>query len=91
MKKRFLWFVDSPAFGSFLKSDVFQKTNETVLGMAADPVRRTYWVFTDQSLFELVVGNEDRDVWKIYLQKGQFEVALRYAKVCLQARYSIRF
>jgi vacuolar protein sorting-associated protein 18 len=49
--------------------------------LAADPVRKTYWVFTDQSLFELVVGNEDRDVWKIYLEKGQFDIALRYAKV----------
>jgi len=58
-----------------------------VLGLAADPVRRTYWVFTDQSLFELVVGNEDRDVWKVYLEKGQFEVALRYSKVHLRARY----
>ena len=52
-----------------------------MLGLAADPVRKTYWVFTDQSLFELVVGNEDRDVWKIYLEKCQFDVALRYAKV----------
>ena len=52
-----------------------------MLGLAADPVRKTYWVYTDQSLFELVVGNEDRDVWKIYLDKTQFEVALRYAKV----------
>lgn len=60
------------------------KNNETVLGMAADPVRRTYWVFTDQSLFELVVGNEDRDVWKVYLQQAQFEVALRYAKTARQ-------
>lgn len=44
-------------------------------------MRRTYWVFTDQSLFELVVANEDRDVWKIYLEKEQFDIALRYAKV----------
>lgn len=49
--------------------------------MAADPVRKTYWVYTDQSLFELVVANEDRDVWKLYLEKGNYEVALRYAKV----------
>lgn len=49
--------------------------------MAADPVRKTYWVYTDQSIFELLVDNEDRDVWKLYLQKGEFDVALRYAKV----------
>jgi len=46
-------------------------------------VRKTYWVYTDQSLFELVVGNEDRDVWKVHLDKGQYDTALRYAKVYL--------
>ncbi|KAJ7071163.1 Pep3/Vps18/deep orange family-domain-containing protein [Mycena amicta] len=60
------------------------KQNEKVKGLAADPVRKTYWVYTDQSLFELVVDNEDRDVWKIYLQQGQFDVALRYAKTASQ-------
>ena len=44
-------------------------------------MRKTYWVYTDQSLFDLIVGNEDRDVWKINLQKENFDVALRYAKV----------
>jgi vacuolar protein sorting-associated protein 18 len=49
--------------------------------MTADPVRKTYWVYTNHSLFELVAGNEDRDVWRIYLEKGNFDVALKYAKV----------
>ncbi|KAH9947912.1 Pep3/Vps18/deep orange family-domain-containing protein [Amylocystis lapponica] len=55
------------------------KPNEVVRGMTADPVRKTYWVYTDQSLFELVVTNEHRDVWKIYLQKGKYDTALQYA------------
>ena len=58
-----------------------QGQNEIVLGLTADPVRKTYWIYTDQSLFELVVGNEDRDVWNLYLERGNHEVALRYAKV----------
>ncbi|KAF9502533.1 DigA protein [Pleurotus eryngii] len=60
------------------------KPNEQVKGQAVDPVRKTYWVYTDQSLFELMVGNEDRDVWKVYLEKGMFDVALRYAKTATQ-------
>lgn len=60
------------------------KANEVIRGLASDPVRKTYWVYTDQSLFELVVGNEDRDVWKIYLEKGEFDTALRYAKTAGQ-------
>ena len=58
-----------------------------VRALTADPVRKTYWIYTDQSLFELIVGNEDRDVWKINLQKENFDVALRYAK----ARHHMNF
>ena len=61
-----------------------QKPGEEVRGITADGVRKTYWVYTDQSLFELVVGNEDRDVWKVYLSKGKFDVALKYAKTAAQ-------
>ena len=59
---------------------VLKKHGETALALTADPVRKTYWVYTDQSLFELNVGNEDRDIWKINLQKENFDIALRYAK-----------
>jgi hypothetical protein len=43
-------------------------------------VRGTYWAYTDQSIFELSIDNETSDVWKIYLEKGQFEAALEYSK-----------
>lgn len=52
-----------------------------VRGITADPIRRTYWIYTDQAIFELGIKNEDRDVWKINLEKGQYDVALQYAKV----------
>ncbi|CCL98998.1 uncharacterized protein FIBRA_01006 [Fibroporia radiculosa] len=64
--------------------DVYQKPNEEVRGITADPVRKTYWVYTDQSLFELVITNEHRDVWKILLDKGKYDAALQYAKVASQ-------
>jgi vacuolar protein sorting-associated protein 18 len=57
-----------------------KKHGEVVRALTADPVRKTYWIYTDQSLFELHVGNEDRDIWKINLQKENFDVALKYAK-----------
>lgn len=63
-----------------------QKYGETVRALTADPVRKTYWVYTDQSLFELIVGNEDRDVWKINLQKENFDIALKYAKARIATR-----
>jgi len=39
----------------------------------------------------MVVGNEDRDVWKIYLEKGNFDVALKYAKVPLLVLYCYEY
>ncbi|KAH9837059.1 Pep3/Vps18/deep orange family-domain-containing protein [Rhodofomes roseus] len=60
------------------------KPNEEIRGVTADPVRKTYWVYTDQSLFELVVTNEHRDVWKIYLEKGKYDLALQYTTTAAQ-------
>ncbi|KAF8525048.1 Pep3/Vps18/deep orange family-domain-containing protein [Hysterangium stoloniferum] len=60
------------------------KPNEEVRGITVDNVRKTYWVYTDSSLFELVVSNEDRDVWKVYLEKGMPDIALQYAKTPIQ-------
>ena len=82
MRNHYLWYL------SIVLSPVpvvlifrFQKPNEEVRGITADPVRKTYWVYTDSSLFELNISNEARDVWRVYLDKGMFDVALRYAKV----------
>jgi hypothetical protein len=66
-----------------------KKHGESVRALTADPVRKTYWVYTDQSLFELIVGNEDRDIWKINLQKENFDIALRYAKARLHRTFVI--
>jgi len=60
------------------------KSNEVVRGLAADPTRKTYWVYTNQSIFELIVSNESRDVWLIYLEQGKYETALKYAKTATQ-------
>ncbi|KZT75150.1 hypothetical protein DAEQUDRAFT_659721 [Daedalea quercina L-15889] len=63
------------------------KPGEEIRGMTADPVRKTYWVYTDQSLFELVVTNEHRDVWKIYLEKGKYDLALQYTATAAQRNH----
>ncbi|OJA16138.1 hypothetical protein AZE42_00083 [Rhizopogon vesiculosus] len=60
------------------------RQNEVVRGLAADPVRKTYWAYTDQSIFELGVSNEGRDVWQIYLAQQKFDIALRYATTARQ-------
>ncbi|CAG8467025.1 8972_t:CDS:10 [Ambispora gerdemannii] len=56
------------------------KANEEVRTMTVDTVKNTFWVYTDSSIFELIITKEDRDVWKLYLDKQMFDTALTYCK-----------
>lgn len=49
--------------------------------MSADPVSRTFWIYTNKSILEVLVRNEDRDVWRAKLEKGEYTEALNFAKV----------
>ncbi|KAJ1920861.1 tethering complex subunit [Tieghemiomyces parasiticus] len=53
---------------------------ETTVGLHVDTVHNTYWVFTPSSIFELIIQDEDRDVWRIYLKKRMYDTAFQHAK-----------
>ena len=53
---------------------------QQALGLFADQQKNTFWLFTTQEIYEIVVNDEDRDVWKVMLQTEHFDAALRYAK-----------
>jgi hypothetical protein len=38
-------------------------------------------VYSDTSVSEIVVTDEDRELWEIYLEKKSFTAALSFAKV----------
>ena len=58
-----------------------QQAEEHVVGLAADQVNRTYWTYTDQAIYEITPRDEDRDVWRGELEKGNYIQALAFAKV----------
>ncbi len=60
------------------------KSGERVIGTSYDLNRHTCWVYTNASIFELVIREEDRDVWQTYLQRGSYDTALSFAKNDLQ-------
>ena len=60
------------------------KIGEQVRGISADAARGTYWIYTDQSIYELSTENEATDVWKTYLEKGQYNSALEYTRTAAQ-------
>ncbi|GAA5891146.1 hypothetical protein JCM6882_006439 [Rhodosporidiobolus microsporus] len=53
------------------------------LRLSTDPLSRTLWLHTSESIFELVVRDEDRDVWRVWLKRGEWERAKRAAKTPL--------
>ncbi|KAF7727857.1 hypothetical protein EC973_006970 [Apophysomyces ossiformis] len=52
--------------------------SESVLGLAVDDIRKTFWIYTTVTMYELKIKNEERDVWKLYLEKKQYDTALKY-------------
>jgi hypothetical protein len=57
---------------------------QKAVALLADQQKNTYWLFTTQEIFEIVVTEEDRDVWKIMLKDLHFDAALRYARTAAQ-------
>jgi hypothetical protein len=63
---------------------VVLEPGQSALGLVADIKKNTYWMFTTQEIFEVVITDESRDVWKIMLKAQQFEAASQYAKTSAQ-------
>ena len=49
--------------------------------LATDSMRKTCWMYSETDIYEIVVKDEDRDVWSIYLARNNWDLARRYAKV----------
>ncbi|GAA5866874.1 hypothetical protein JCM3774_004586 [Rhodotorula dairenensis] len=48
--------------------------------LSTDVLRKTCWMHAETSIFELVIRDEDRDVWKVYLARQNWDQAKRSAK-----------
>ncbi|PNS15368.1 Vacuolar protein sorting-associated protein 18 [Sphaceloma murrayae] len=52
---------------------------QNFLGLYADQQKNTFWLLTQRQIFEIVVTDEGRHVWKIMLHEQKFDLAQRYA------------
>lgn len=61
---------------------VFNETvrGEPILGICSDSVNSTFWAYTSDSIYEIVVDNEDREIWKTFLENQEYEEALRLTR-----------
>jgi len=59
--------------------------------LVTDPANRTIWMCSDKNLFQVTTKDEDRDVWRLYLEEAyasegrqvtsRFETALQHCKL----------
>ncbi|KAK9370947.1 Pep3/Vps18/deep orange family-domain-containing protein [Lipomyces kononenkoae] len=54
--------------------------SDKFLGLTSDIKNSTYWAYSSDSIYEVTVTDEDRDVWQIYLSHRRFDEAMRMAK-----------
>ncbi|EAT83306.2 hypothetical protein SNOG_09114 [Parastagonospora nodorum SN15] len=63
---------------------VVLEPGQSAIGLVADIKKNTYWLFTTREIFEVVVTDETRDLWKIMLKTQQFDAASQFAKTSAQ-------
>lgn len=66
--------------GRIVYDQAVLELGQSALGLVADHKKNTFWLFTTQDIFEIVVNDEDRDIWKIMLADQHFDAALHYAR-----------
>ncbi|KAL2419978.1 Vacuolar protein sorting-associated protein 18-like protein [Exophiala dermatitidis] len=70
--------------GSVVYDQAVLEPGQSALGLVADIKKNTYWLFTNQEIYEVVATDEERDIWKIMLKNQDYDAALRYAKSAAQ-------
>lgn len=65
---------------SIVYNQIVLEPGESNLGLLADHQKNTYWLLTSSEIYEIVVTDETRDVWKILLDQGNYDAAQIYAK-----------
>lgn len=70
--------------GRIVYDQVVLEHGETPVGLLSDQKKNTFWLFTNQEIYEIVVTDEDRNVWAIMLNDGRFDLASHYARSAAQ-------
>ncbi|TDZ18430.1 Vacuolar protein sorting-associated protein 18-like protein [Colletotrichum orbiculare MAFF 240422] len=70
--------------GEVVYDQTVLEPGQKAVSLCVDIQKNTFWLFTGQEIFEIVVNDEDRNVWQIMLQLQQFDAALQHAKSPLQ-------
>nr|XP_033808678.1 vacuolar protein sorting-associated protein 18 homolog isoform X2 [Geotrypetes seraphini] len=66
--------------GQVVFQDVFLEKFGSLKRMVKDPIVGQIWIHTEKAVFRYHVQRESRDVWKMYMNMGKFDLAKEYCK-----------
>ncbi|KAK6197974.1 Pep3/Vps18/deep orange family-domain-containing protein [Scheffersomyces amazonensis] len=61
--------------------------NEPILGMIADYRLGTYWLYSSNAIYELIINNESVSTWYNYYKMGKYEQALKCLEESPETNY----
>ncbi|KAH3679121.1 hypothetical protein WICPIJ_008729 [Wickerhamomyces pijperi] len=64
----------------FQQSLPLDEAGERFIGLVADQLKSTYWVYSDRHIYEITVEDEDKFIWRSMLENGLFDQALAVTK-----------
>lgn len=64
---------------SIVYDQIALPSDERPISLVADIKKNTFWLFTVRGIYEIVVRDEDRDIWRVLMRAQKFEDALQYA------------
>ncbi|KAJ3688031.1 hypothetical protein LUZ61_017195 [Rhynchospora tenuis] len=53
-----------------------RESSKGIIGICSDPTAGVFYVYDDYSVFQVSTHDEGRDMWRVYLDRGDYAVAL---------------
>lgn len=66
--------------GQVVFEDIFTEKFGPLKRMVKDPIIGQIWIHTERAVFRYHVEREPRDVWKMYMNMGKFDLAKEFCK-----------
>ncbi|XP_017884886.1 vacuolar protein sorting-associated protein 18 homolog isoform X2 [Ceratina calcarata] len=60
--------------------DIYNDAVGSLIYITKDYVTRSIWAYSERAVFKYRVNKEDRNVWQVYVDKGEFELAKQYCR-----------
>jgi len=52
---------------------------ERLIGLSADYLKSTYWIYSNLNIYEITVDNEEKDIWRAMVENHNYDDALAIA------------